>query len=95
MSHNKRTQIIISIILLDIRVTDYTESNTIYFKEWMLNVENETLKSFPIGFKGLTIQNYTSRLVLLYMVNVMEYGIQYFWQRIDHQNFMFDQSFNV
>ncbi len=59
------------------------------------NHTNKRLESFYIGFKGFAIQNSIISEMFLCMVNVMEYGIQHFWQTIHHQYFMFYKLFNM
>ncbi len=49
-----------------------------------INNRNTTSNSFYIGFKVLISQNDMIFDMFLYMANVMEYGIQHFWQAIEH-----------
>eukprot|EP01084_Bolivina_argentea_P290464 498944_1 len=66
-----------------------------YYQGILMNNTNARSNLFYIGIDALIIQIGMICDMFLYMVNVMEYGIQYFLQIVEHQYFMFNKLFHV
>eukprot|EP01084_Bolivina_argentea_P085439 154413_1 len=78
---------------LFITVNHYKQNEMRLLSETVINNTNKTSDLFYIGFKVFIIQNGMICEMFLYMVNVMEYGIQYFLKTIEHQYLIFYKLF--
>ncbi len=80
---------------LFINVNHYTKNEVRLLSGITMNNTNARSNLFYIGIDALIIQIGMVCDMFLYMANVMEYGIQYFLQTVEHQYFMFNKLFHV